>query len=190
MNNLSRISSACYITLNNPMPGIVGLLIHDEQTGAILSQLAEHLLKGTHTLPVEFRELIAAHVSKTNNCNFCYNSHKQIALASCEGSQTLIEEVLSGNFENLSPKHFYLLKIAENLAKDVQGVTPELVQTAKEFEATDEEILRTVQIAAAFCLYNRYVDGMGTIPGTKEYYEEAGKTIAESGYMAKKALEV
>lgn len=189
-NNLSRISQACYISLNNNQPGIVGLLAHDTQHGIIVSQLAEYLLKGPHVLPIEFRELIAAYVSKTNNCNFCYNSHKAIALATTEGSQQLIEEVLSENYDNLSPKHYYLLQIAKNLALNVQGVTPEIVQTAKEFEATDEEILRTVQIAAAFCMYNRYVDGLGTVPGTSEYYKEAGEAIATNGYMAKVVMEL
>lgn len=189
MENLhSNISEACYINIGNDRPGIVGLFMKDQQHGLILSQLADYLLQGDHELPIEFRELIAAYVSKTNNCNFCYNSHKAFALAATESSQQLIEEILCyDDFKNLSPKYYYLLQLAKEVAIKVQ-VGPDIIKVCKEFEATDEEILRTVQIASAFCMYNRYVDGLGTVPGTPEYYKEAAQAIKENGYVAKNVM--
>ena len=41
-------------------------------------------------------------------------------------------------------------------------VTPEDVEAAREAGADDPEIHDTVLIAAAFCMYNRYVDGLAT----------------------------
>lgn len=186
MNNLSRISDACYINLNNDQPGIVGLFGQDPETAKYMSMLAQHLLKGEHELPIWFRELIAAYVSKTNNCNFCYNSHKQIAFASALSVDevNIIKDVLEYNSScNLSPKQYYLLVIAGAVTNDVQGVSKEMIEDATKEGATEAEILRTVQIAAAFNMYNRYVDGLGTIPGTAEYYAEAGAQIAENGYI-------
>jgi len=40
-------------------------------------------------------------------------------------------------------------------------VTPEDVERARKLGATDKEIHDTVLIAAAFCMFNRYVDGLG-----------------------------
>jgi hypothetical protein len=50
--------------------------------------------------------------------------------------------------------------------------------------ATDTEIHDTVLIAAAFCMFNRYVDGLGTTqPRDETMYRERGKMIAREGYV-------
>jgi hypothetical protein len=49
--------------------------------------------------------------------------------------------------------------------------------------ATDLEIHDTVLIAAAFCMYNRYVDGLATsAPRDPEFYIATGARLAEEGY--------
>jgi hypothetical protein len=46
----------------------------------------------------------------------------------------------------------------------------------------------TVLIAAAFCMYNRYVDGLATwAPTDPEMYRENGKRLADHGYVASTA---
>lgn len=187
-NTLSEISDACHIELNNDMPGIQGLFAYDPSSAIVYTQLMEHLLKEDHDLPIEFRELLVAYVSKANNCNFCFNLHKQVALATTENSQELIREVLTGNYKNLTPKFYYLLQIAKTLSLDSQGVTGQLIKTAREFECTDEEIHRTIQIAAFTSMYNRYVDGMKTIPGNLDFYRETAQAIYENGYSAKQIM--
>jgi hypothetical protein len=45
------------------------------------------------------------------------------------------------------------------------------------------EIHNTVLIAAAFCMFNRYVDGLGTwAPRDREFYINRAKSRAEEGY--------
>ena len=40
-------------------------------------------------------------------------------------------------------------------------------------------------IAAAFCMYNRYVDGLGTWqPRDEAMYQERGKRVARDGYVS------
>jgi hypothetical protein len=56
-------------------------------------------------------------------------------------------------------------------------------QRARREGATDVEIHDTVLIAAAFCMFNRYVDGLGTWqPDQPELYRQSGKMLAEFGY--------
>ena len=67
---------------------------------------------------------------------------------------------------------------------DPKTVTPELVQAAREQGASDSDIHDTVLIAAAFCMYNRYVDGLATWqPRDEDMYSSIGKRLAESGYV-------
>jgi hypothetical protein len=63
-------------------------------------------------------------------------------------------------------------------------VTSDDVAHAREQGATDTEIHDTVLIAAAFCMFNRYVDGLGTTqPRDEEMYRQRGKWIARDGYV-------
>ena len=69
------------------------------------------------------------------------------------------------------------------LAIDV--LREEDIATAREEGATDLEIHDTVLIAAAFCMFNRYVDGLATWqPHDAEMYRAMGKRLARSGYTA------
>ena len=56
-----------------------------------------------------------------------------------------------------------------------RAVKPEDIEQAREQGASDEEIHDTVLIAAAFSMFNRYVDGLGTeLPKHEGFYEEIG----------------
>ena len=58
------------------------------------------------------------------------------------------------------------------------------VAAAREHGATDTEIHDTVLIAAAFCMFNRYVDGLATrTPTDPKAYEAMGQRIVEHGYL-------
>ena len=78
-----------------------------------------------------------------------------------------------------------LLVIAGHVQKGGKHVTPDDVENARAQGATDLEIHDTVLIAAAFCMYNRYVDGLGTTqPRDEAMYRERGKRVARDGYVA------
>jgi hypothetical protein len=58
------------------------------------------------------------------------------------------------------------------------------VARARDLGATDLEIHDTVLIAAAFRMFNRYVDGLATTqPRDEAMYRERGKRIAREGYI-------
>jgi len=60
-------------------------------------------------------------------------------------------------------------------------VTKEDIDLAKFNGASDEEIHDAVLIAAAFCMFNRYVDGLGTTPARKDEYADMGRRMSK-GY--------
>ena len=79
--------------------------------------------------------------------------------------------------------------MAAKVQKGGKNVLPEDISKAKELGATDLEIHDTVLIAAAFCMYNRYVDGLGTwAPKEKEAYDEMGYRLAHEGYVHEPAV--
>jgi uncharacterized peroxidase-related enzyme len=167
------------------LPGITGPLVFRPQTAGPLTQLAETLLRGENTLSRGERELIAAYVSSRNECEFCTNSHSAFAAAQLDEGMPLVLQVRADpDHAPIAPKLAALLRIAGAVAESGRKVTTELVDAARGKGATDEEIHDTVLIAAAFCMYNRYVDGLGTLPaGRAEDYEAVAQFVVADGYL-------
>jgi hypothetical protein len=75
------------------------------------------------------------------------------------------------------------LVIAGQVQRGGKSVTKTAVEAAREQGATDTEIHDTVLIAAAFCMYNRYVDGLATWqPHDAAMYAQMGAHLAREGY--------
>lgn len=174
-----------HIKLNNELPGISGLLKDFPETARPLCDLAETLLRKPHSLTSGERELIAAYVSHKNDCNFCHSSHAAAANAHLKDEYKLIDEVLRDvETANISEKMKALLIIAGKVQQSGKAVKEEDIARARNSGATDDEIHYAVLIAAAFCMYNRYVDGLNTwSPQGRPAYAEMGKMMAEVGYV-------
>jgi uncharacterized peroxidase-related enzyme len=147
--------------------------------------LADVLLRGESTLSRGERELIAAHVSRLNDCRFCYLAHGTHAALQLDGGWTTVDAALAGTpTPSVTAKTRSLLPIAAAVRTGGRAVTPELVNDARAAGATDLEIHDTVLIAAAFCMFNRYVDGLDTwAPADREDYVAAGHRIVDRGYL-------
>lgn len=175
-----------YIALNRPeLPGIVGLLNNRPDTGKVLCELAEILLRSDHGLHPGEREWIASYVSYLNQCHFCHTSHGAAASAHSHKDVEMIDEIEKGPESSaISDKLRALLVIAGQIQQLGKCVTEDAVETAREAGATDEDIHDTVLIAAAFCMFNRYVDGLRTwAPAERKDYVEEGKQMAFEGYL-------
>jgi uncharacterized peroxidase-related enzyme len=155
------------------------------ETAGPLNQLAEVLLRAPNSLAEADREMIATYVSSENDCHFCQNAHGAVAAYRLGGNERLVDQVKL-NFEaaTISDKLKALLAIAQKVQRSGKQVTADDIARARQQGATDKEIHDTVLIAAAFCMYNRYVDGLATwAPTDPEIYRENGKRLAEQGYV-------
>jgi uncharacterized peroxidase-related enzyme len=172
-----------YITLEEHLPGITGLLEYDKLAAAPIRELTQILLRGPSTLTEGERELIAAVVSNRNECRFCTAAHTaaaDILLNENETSAKVKEDISTAPVSN---KMKALLTIAAQTQQSGKAVTVEAIQRAKSEGATDIEIHDTVLIAALFCLYNRYVDGLATVtPHDPEFYQSLGTRLKQHGY--------
>jgi hypothetical protein len=88
----------------------------------------------------------------------------------------------------ISDKLKALLTIAGNVQQDARTVSEENVTLARSFGATDRDIHDTVLIAATFCMFNRYVDGLATLtPTDADTYAVMGERMATIGYVPPKS---
>jgi len=173
-----------HIELNENLPGIRALLAYSPETAEPIGVLAEILLRSTEGLSRADREIIGMYVSYLNDCFYCHQSHGEIACIYLDGDRELVEQVRK-NFSKaaISEKLKSLLAIAAKVQQGGKFVTEEDIEKAKQNGATDIDIHDTVLIAAAFCMFNRYVDGLNTTaPTDMASYPLRARQIAENGY--------
>ncbi|HEV2273642.1 MAG TPA: peroxidase-related enzyme [Acidobacteriaceae bacterium] len=177
-----------HIALEEGIPGIVGAFAFRPETAKPMRELAEVLLRGPNSLSSAEREIIAAFVSSGNECRFCQLSHSAAAAEHLGGEEShyaLVDAVKADPASaDISPKLRALLQIAGKVREGGKRVTEENIAAARRQGATDIEIHDTVLIAAAFSMYNRYVDGLATWqPEDPAGYRPMGKAMAREGYM-------
>jgi len=167
------------------VPGIRSLFMTRRDTARPLLELSQILLRGPSPLTPGERELIAAFVSAGNRCRFCTTAHTQTAALLMDGGAPLVRDVCA-DFEaaDLPPKMKALLAIAEKVRADARSVTPADIERARRAGAGDADIHDTVLITGLFCLFNRYVDGLGAwTPEESGPYEEIAGRLAREGYL-------
>lgn len=173
-----------HIPVAEHLPGITGLLEYRQDTAAPIRELTQILLRGESTLSEGERELIAALVSSRNCTNFCEAAHTKAAdllLGESETARAVKEDIETAP---VGEKMKALLQIAALTQQSGRAVTSEAVERAHSAGATDREIHDTVLIAALFCLYNKYVDGLATVaPADPAYYQMLGERITGRGYV-------
>jgi len=173
-----------HINLDENLPGIRALLAFSPETAEPLGALTEILLRSTEGLSPAERELIATHVSYLNDCFYCHQSHGAIATCYLNGDQSTVDAIRT-DYQNapVSEKLKSLLRIAGKVQQSGKAVLPEDIENARQQGASDRDIHDTVLIAAAFCLFNRYVDGLATItPKDLSGYPLRARQIVEKGY--------
>jgi uncharacterized peroxidase-related enzyme len=172
-----------YIPLEEHLPGITGLLEYRKDTAQPIRALTQVLLRGPSSLTEGERELIATVVSSRNECRFCTAAHTAAAnvlLGENNSSEKVKQDIPTAP---VSDKMKALLTIAAQVQQSGKNVTVDSIKKAKDEGATDVEIHDTVLIAALFCLYNRYVDGLSTVtPTDPGFYKGLGERLFNYGY--------
>ncbi len=174
-----------HIALPEGYPGISAGFTFRPETAKPMRELAHVLLHEPNSLSPGERELIATYVSSRNDCYFCQTSHA--AAATCHLGDASIADKVRADVATapVSTKLKALLAIAGKVQQDGKLVTAADVEAARREGASDIEIHDTVLIAAAFSMFNRYVDGLGTWqPRNPEMYEQMGRHLADAGYTA------
>lgn len=171
----------------NKFPGIVGLFAYSPESGKVLNRLAQTVLWDPNfstLLPAE-RELLAAHTSRINQCEFCYRSHRAFAEAYL-GKEAVSLIIDDGNFE-ANDKLRGLFGLVYLVTRTPNALCPADVEALKNTTpVTDKEIHDTILIASMFNMYNRYVSGCGVAKQelTDEYYDNVAKRLAAGGYAS------
>jgi uncharacterized peroxidase-related enzyme len=174
-----------HITVPEELPGILGLLAFKPETAATVSAFTQQLLRGPSSLTPGEREIIASVVSRRNECQFCANSHTAAA-AEVTGDRDLVLAAIDDPASApVGEKMRALLAVAAKVQGSGLDVTADDIAAARAAGASDEDLHDTVLVAAAFCMFNRYVDGLAAnTPTDPAIYGMIGRELAENGYRS------
>lgn len=182
-----------HIPLPAGIPGIRGPMAYSPDTARPLNELANLLLRTNaqhpeSTLSEGERELIATYVSSQNDCFFCQTIHGAVASHQLGDDDWSLVGAVKRDYDSapISEKLKALLAIAGSVQQGGKHVTTEHIEAARAQGATDRDIHDTVLIAAAFCMFNRYVDGLGTLAPVNDpdFYRHRAGLVVEHGYAA------
>jgi uncharacterized peroxidase-related enzyme len=179
----ARGGTVPHISVPEELPGIVGLLAFKPETAETISAFTQQLLRGPSSLTPGEREMIAAVVSRRNECQFCARAHTAAA-EHVTGDRDLVDAVIRDPASApVSEKMRALLAVASKVQSSGLDVTDDDIAAVRAAGASDEDLHDTVLVAAAFCMFNRYVDGLAAnTPTDPAVYQIIGRNLADNGY--------
>ncbi|MDP3461932.1 MAG: hypothetical protein Q8S18_03985 [Bacteroidales bacterium] len=130
-------------------------------SASILSSVGHALVKGPAELSHTDREMLSAYVSMLNECDACFDSPASNGNGQMNGKDKTMASVMdkvSGT--PVTEKMKSLLTFANKVQQNGKLVSKDDIDTARKNGASDEDIHDTMIISAAFCMYNRYIDGL------------------------------
>lgn len=167
-------------------PGIIALLESRPVLGEALSILAQVLLRGPSSILEGEREMIAAYTSYQNDCAFCHETHLRAAANLLGLPLDEARHVITGQISH-SQKMTDMFEVADGVVHlDRGGIEVTIAGFRESSTLTDAEIHDVVAITSAFCMYNRYVDGLGTVFPDSDVLDELGRQLSDKGYTAKR----
>ena len=192
--NEERLARSAEKPIVGGLPDVPGILVAMRLSPGLathLRGLADELLVKDFpgaTLSRGERELLATAVSGANDCFYCMDTHgafasELLSRAGVAGIEPLVNTMKVGSSEGTSAKLEALLDLARTVARSGRAAKREQVERAQAAGASDGDVQLAVLIAAAFCMYNRMVDGLRAhTPPSPEAYRERAKQIADHGY--------
>lgn len=150
--------------------------------GAALMEVHEAVMRMDSALTPGERELIAAYVSKLNDCSYCHGVHAQTAVAF--GFE---EGAIKGLFDDLDAadvpdKLKPLLRYAGKLTSRPSSVTDADAQACYDAGWDEKALHDAIMVTCTFNFMNRLLEGHG-VHGNEKLYRERGPMLKEHGYL-------
>jgi uncharacterized peroxidase-related enzyme len=173
-----------YIPLDENKPGMRSLLAYYPVIARPLTGLMELLMRSDLGLKKGERELIATFVSGLNHCIPCENIHGAVACQLNGYSTDELAEIKNNHLRApLSNRLKSILNLAARVSQGGNKVSADQIDSLKAQGCNNQEIHDTVLIAALFCMFNRYLDGLGILSHDTPFtLSERSKHIAQHGY--------
>lgn len=165
-----------------PVPEVVKLVMYrPEFFGDHMKKVTHEVMRGTSQWSVGDRELMAAVVSRVNQCEFCTKAHVAVSSKAYE-DPAKVSAVLE-DLENapIDEPLRATLRMLQKLTSQ-RRVDPEDMRAVLDAGASREQIKDALGIAFAFNTMNRLADTFKFFVGEPKVFEAGAKFLLARGY--------
>jgi uncharacterized peroxidase-related enzyme len=173
---------AMQLQMGERAPDVVRVLWYrPELFGKDINKYFEELLRGASEWTVGERELIAAYVSHSNDCRFCYGAHRAVAERAL-GSNVVDAVFTEMSTAPISPQLRATLEFVQKLARSPRSVDSGDAETVRASGVSDAALENAIHICAVFCIINRLANSLGFEIPSLSAFQRAAKFLLRFGY--------
>lgn len=170
-----------HLTYAEGFRGVADVFLRDPDIYAPLLQFIEAVMTRPSALSKAEREMIAAHVSKRNGCDFCLGAHRWTLAAMGVSWPTIDALERDPEGEGIEPRLRAVLHFAEKLTDAPERIEQADVAALLAEGWSEQAVEDVINVTALFNYVNRLVDAFG-IKGDEAYFKQVGRTLATQGY--------
>ncbi|HKV25751.1 MAG TPA: carboxymuconolactone decarboxylase family protein [Candidatus Acidoferrum sp.] len=149
--------------------------------GKPMKRLTHEVMRGPSAWTVADRELMAAYISKLNECEFCIKAHSAVAARACLDKTRVLAVLADIDTAPIEEPLRATLRILGKLTRD-QQVGAEDVRAVLAAGVSSQQIEEALAVCFAFNTMNRLADALHfAVPGP-ETFEAGAKFLLSRGY--------
>lgn len=146
-----------------------------------LVQLSDAIMTGPSPFSIGERELIATYVCALNECEYCYRTHRAVAVEFGIDEAVIDEVVADLETASVDPRMKPVLRHAARLTLSPKDADKLEVDAIYAVGWNETAVLHTVAVCALFNFMTRLIEGTGLV-GKPEDFANAGTRFREQGY--------
>jgi uncharacterized peroxidase-related enzyme len=165
-----------------PLPDAARLIFYrPDFYGTPAKQFTQMAMRGPSTWSVGDRELMAAYVSRINECTFCVKAHSAVS-ASAYGDRSKIESVLADiETAPIDPSLRATLKMIGKLTRE-NAIDATDMQSVLAAGVSPQQVEDALAVCFAFNVTNRLADAFGFFVPSDDAFEAGAKYLLKRGY--------
>lgn len=149
-----------------------------------LTLLFHNVMRGKSVFTEGERELIAVYVSALNSCNYCFDSHLEIAV-NLKVDPKLLQAITKDMVNSSIDEHFHpILAFVKKLTLTPNQITQADVDNVLAAGWNEQAVKDAIAICSLFNFMNRLVDGYGLKQPSPEQLTAMATGINTHGYQA------
>ena len=172
-----------HFSYSRDFDGVADVFVRSPDLYRPLLDFIEAVMIGPSELSKAEREVIAAHVSHLNGCDFCVEAHRATLLAMDVAAETVSTLENGTDIEGVSDAVRHLLVFAGKLTRTPAAVTREDIEVLTGLGIAEQTIEDTVNVVSLFNYINRLVDAFG-VEGSPDHFKLVGRSLARNGYAS------
>ena len=150
--------------------------------GGPMSAVTQEAMRGPSTWSIGDRELIAAFVAKTNQCEFCTKTHAAVAQAAYHRDGKIVPDLSSdSDVADLSEPLRATLRMLGKLTRE-HAVSVDDMRAVLAAGASRQQIEDALAVCFSFNVISRLADAFGFFVPGPEVFKAGAKYLLARGY--------